>query len=896
MRTTIGKVALAVALALGVGPGSAAAIEYGLHPGSPAAATSTAQAGGHPDVTVEFAISQNGAGRPTAGLMETRVDLPPGLVGNPQVVGTCSMALILVSNTRGGSCSRDSAVGEINVEAMYPGVGSIPPLQIRRIHRMPDHPNEPAVFGTSILGYGVKLIAELRSDGDYGLSLVAPRLPEGVWVKSVKTIFWGVPADHQGPGPRWDGNATTTSTPEISFGGPLEDAPRRTFMSNPSRCAGPLTTGIAIRPWFDKSIVDSAQLTTPAITGCDAVPFAPSIEVTPASRVAGQPSGYTIDIVTPQDDNPERLSTAHLKDATVVLPEGTAISPPVSVGLQTCTDAQLGLDSRDREACPLESKIGSVSLDTPLLDEPLSGSIYQGTQQSSDPASGQMYRIFLTAAGNGIRIKLRGNISVNPVTGQLTTTFVDNPQLPFDRLSLRFKGGDRAPLVNPMTCGEKTATATLKAWSGAVREVSSTFTIDQGCPTGLFAPTFTAGTLNPAAGAFSPFVISVGRADGQQDLDRLTFAFPPGVVGMLSSVPLCGDAAARAGTCGEQSRIGSLMVATGTGGSPLQLPGRLYLTDAYGGGAFGMSIVVPAIAGPFDLGTVVVRGAIHVDPTDAHITVASDPLPPITGGVPLHMRAIDVRVDRERFMFNATRCEPLAVGSLLTGKAQGSAQPSRAYQAKGCKALPYTARLKLTVGARGRTKQNKTTPLTALLTQPVGQTNSKSIDVLLPRSINARLEALNKPCALESYRAATCGRTGLIGDASAVTPVLRDPLRGNVYLVRNPARRLPDIMVALRGQVAMDIVGIVNVAPKTFRLGTKFETIPDVPLTRFRMTFHSNENALLGVATENLCAKATRAAPARIEFRSQALGRTRVFQKLSTVGCGSPAKASARRR
>ncbi|WP_221242784.1 hypothetical protein [Conexibacter arvalis] len=868
-----------------------------MQPGRQSASLSTTQAGAHPDVVVTLDLNRDARNVALLGTKQTGAALPPGLVGNPTIAATCSFdAINRIISGRADTdpCPREAAVGSIKLDVAYPGVRVALPQWTRRLYRLPTQADEPAAFGTTVLGYPVKMVAEGRSDGDYGLTVIAPRLPESVYLNRFEATFWGVPADHQGPGDLWDGILSSRGAKDyMYFGGPLAGAPRKAFMSNPSSCTGnPLSFDLMVQPWV-RSQLYSETVQTPAVTGCDAVPFEPSIEVRPASSVAGAPSGYEVDIVVPQSDDADTLSTAHLKDATVVLPEGTAISPPVADGLQTCTDAQLGLDSRDREACPFASKIGTVTLDTPLLEEPLTGGIYQGTQQSSDPASGEMYRLFLTAAGSGVRIKLRGNISVNPATGQLTTTFVDNPQLPFSRLSLTFKGGDRAPLVNPHSCGEKTATAKLTAWSGAVRDVSSSFAIDQGCPTGLFAPSFTAGTLDPAAGAYSPFAISIGRADGEQDLDRLTFAFPLGVVGMISNVPLCGEAAANAGTCGEESRIGSLTVATGTGGAPLQLPGRLYLTDAYGGGAFGISIVVPAIAGPFDLGTVVVRGAIHVDRATAQITIASDPLPAIVGGVPLHMRAIDVRVDRPQFMFNATSCQRQVVGTNLTGTGGGTATPSHPYQAKGYDRLPYTARLKLTVGARGKTKLNRTTPLTALLTQPVGQTNSKSISVLLPRSINARLEALRNPCELEDYRAERCGRTGLIGDASAITPVLREPLRGNVYLVRNPARRLPDIMVALRGQVAIDVTGIVRVAAGTFQLGTRFNTIPDVPLTRFRMTFRAGRGALLGTA-QNLCAKQSRTAAARIGFRSQARGLTRVFQRLSTRGCGAQAaKATA---
>lgn len=377
--------------------------------------------------------------------------------------------------------------------------------------------------------------------------------------------------------------------------------------------------------------------------------------------MAGAPSGYTVDLSVPQSDDPDGLATADVRSATVALPVGTAISAPAASGLAACSDAQVDVGSAAVEECPDASKIGAVRIDTPLLDQPLTGSLYLGTQLSQDPESGKMYRMFLVAAGSGVRIKLEGNIRADAQTGQLTTTFADNPQLPFSKLSLTFDDGDRAPLVNPPACGEYATTGSLSSWAGQSEPISSSFVIDQGCPSGRFAPTFIAGTTNPFAGAFSPFTMTAERTDADQQLSNLKLDLPSGLLGALGSVPLCPEPQAAAGTCGPDSRVGSTTVSVGSGGAPYSLPGTVSLAGPYKGAPFSLSVAVQAKAGPFDLGLVVVRAALFVDANNARATAVSDTFPTIVGGVPIKYRMINIALDRPGFIFNATDCAPATI-------------------------------------------------------------------------------------------------------------------------------------------------------------------------------------------------------------------------------------------
>lgn len=641
IASMLARLAALALVAIAAAPAQAAE-GYGFQPGSASATLSTLQAGDHPDINVKFEVAREDPapnGKPLGSTKEAVTKLPPGLVGNPSVLATCpltsvvrQMVLSPAWEENWKACPRQAAVGYATIFIRYAYTTAGIPYRMR-VYRLETGPDEAPAFGMSVVGNPIKLVASLRSDGDYGLNVVGANLPEPQLFSSLDVTFWGVPADNQGPGPIWDGSPNVAAgNVHQTFGGPLDGEARRPFMSNPTRCTGePSNITLSLTPWADPNLVVSEDLEIGEFTGCDQLIFDPRIEVKPDTPRAGAPSGYRVDLTVPQSNDADILATPNLKDAVVKLPEGVRIAPPLASGLAACTDAQLGLNSKAAEQCPQASKIGTVQIDTPLLDYPMTGSVYAGSQESSDPESGEMYRLFITAAGSDMRIKLRGSVRVNPVTGQIEASFLDNPQLPFDKFSLRLKGGDRAPLINPDQCGTYTTEATLVPWGGETAEVVNDFVIDRDCPQTRFNPAFQAGSVDPTAGASSPFVLAGARQDSDENMKTVReIELPEGLLGNVGSVELCPEAQAAAGNCPDTSKVGHVRIAAGAGSAPIWLsqagkaPTSVSLTGPYKGAPYGLSIVVPAQAGPFDLGKVVVRSALHVDERTTQLTTGID--------------------------------------------------------------------------------------------------------------------------------------------------------------------------------------------------------------------------------------------------------------------------------
>lgn len=856
--------ALALLFVLGVtGHAAAAGTDFDFESGTPSVTLSTNKAGAHPDVTVAFGINSDASDRPFGTARDVEVALPPGLVGNPMVADTCPLDLVLRVEQADGTnaCPTGALVGYMDFDAITVSGSGL--VYFREpIFRLPSNADEPAAFGSVVLGMPIRMTAAVRSDGDYGLTVIAPRLPEPRIARRLKATFWGVPADHQAPGDFWasaNRNGTTYPGFGVRWGNPAP-GPRKAFLSNLGPCGGPQEVGLGIRSWQNPATTLRTSVGIGATTDCDSpdLKFEPSINVAPSTTKAGAPAGYKIDLNIPQVDEADVLATPTLKDATVTLPEGVAISPPAADGLAACTDEQLGLTSTASEQCPDASKVGTVRIETPVLPDPIDGSIYIGAQKSQDPESGEMYRLFLTAYGQGVRVKLRGQIKANAANGQLTTTFLDNPQLPFSKLSLQFKDGDRAPLVNPVACGPKNVTGKLASWAGQAKDVSSTFTIDQDCPTGAFAPTFEAGTTNAMAGAFAPFTMTIRRNDGDQDLSQIGLDLPPGLLGALGSVPLCGEAQAAAGTCDESTRVGSTTVSAGTGGAPYSLPGKVYLAGPYKGAPFSMSIVVPAKAGPFDLGLVVVRSPLQVDANKAKVAAPADPLPRIVGGVPLHLRMVNIALDRAGFIFNATSCQPMAIGATLQSTAGATVAASSPYQAQGCDKVILDPKLSLKItGGKGEMGKFKHPGVEADLSQAFGQSGLKKVRVKLPVSLALDTAASNKPGALcepAGAAARNCPDSSIVGHAVAETPALHEPLKGPIYFVRGERiengqvrKTLPGLYIKLEGEgVPLDLHATSSfTATKPQLLEATFDDIPDAPIKSFRMTVNSGKGGIL---------------------------------------------------
>ena len=586
------------------------------------------------------------------------------------------------------ACDPSTQVGKLILNFWVNGFPSDFSLNVYHVDTQPGH---AASFATVALIPTVLINADIGPGHGYQLTTSLSNASEGIPLAGSELTFWGVPAD-----PSHDADRG-------GFGGPLPaDSPRKPFLTYPANCsASSLTAGVDVNSWATPNTHVTATADLPAPTGCDALSIDPGLNVAPSTSQADTPSGYAVTTTLPQNNDPDELGTPALRTVQVTLPEGVSLAPPAADGLALCTDAQFGVSSDDPVACPDAAKIGKVSIHSPLQPNPLTGSLYFGA-----PTAGSPFRIFMVASGPGTLIKLIGNVSPDPSSGRLTTVFDNLPQLPFDNLTLTFFGGSRAALANPQSCGTFTAGSAITAWSGQTASPSSSFDIT-GCASPVpFAPSFVAGMTDSQAGGTGALTIQFGRGDGEQNLSSVNVDLPPGLLAHLGTVPVCSDADANAGTCPAESQVGSASVAAGSGDLPLWLGGKTYLTGPYKGAPFGLAVVVPAVAGPLDLGTVVVRQAISVNPDDAHVTVASDPFPSIVGGIPLRLRRLAVTVDRPDFLVNPTNCDPLSIGAVVTSASGSQATVSSPFHASGCDKLAFSPKLAMKfTGGRSHTKK-----------------------------------------------------------------------------------------------------------------------------------------------------------------------------------------------
>ena len=515
-RTLLTGLLTAIALLALAGPAQA---DFGLQPDSFTMSTANAKAGGHGDVVTTFAVNQSGPATPEGGTMKNLVvDLPPGLLGNPRAVPTCEIFRVRIPGA--GACPRSTMVGYIRTEVAFPAFG-VSDFMTTPIYNIVPNKGEPAAFAFAIYFNTVRLDASVRSDGDYGIRIAANNLSERLYLLSGTVTFWGVPADHSGPG------ALINSSTGATFDGPSEDL-RKPFLSNPTTCDGTPSATMSLTSWqapLDTLRYD-AQLA--ARTDCGDVPFQPSMTVRPDNAEASAPAGNAIDLVVPQNTNPGGLAAAHLRKAVVKLPAGVTVSPSAANGQQACSDAGIGVGSTAAPSCPDASKIGTVQVTTPLLEDPLKGAVYLGEQRPD-----QLLRLFIVAEGSGVMVKLPGVATPDPVTGQLTVTFDNTPQLPFSSLHLELDGGPQAPLTNPASCGTATTNWDLTPWSSTTPVMGTDgFEVTGNCEAaGRFAPALDAGAVSPTAGASSPFVVNLTRPDGQQDLSGVDLTLPAACLG-----------------------------------------------------------------------------------------------------------------------------------------------------------------------------------------------------------------------------------------------------------------------------------------------------------------------------------------------------------------------------
>lgn len=878
------------------------------------------QAGGHPfeaTTTINFNTYRNadpekGDLTPVEPVKDITVDLPAGFVGDPSGLGRCSLAQLSYTEFIASkpSCPPDSQVGTTLIRTFGSRLawGPIP------VYNMDPPSDAPARFGFNALGTVVTLDVTVRTGGDYGLSARLRNVSEGLTAASASLTLWGVPGDPVHDPERacvgvlapWQGGPTCSAGTAVTA-----------LLRNPTSCP-PAGTGLAtvlsVDSWFHPDAVVQQTVFShlppgypfptaqwgaqQGTTGCEQVPFDPSFSAAPDSTVAGAPTGFSFDITLPQSSDPAAIDEADVKKVVVSMPAGVRLSTSAAAGLAGCSPAQVALDSAAPAACPAESKIGTVEVRAPAVRDPLEGSVYLATPH--DNPFGSLVGLYLVASGSGVTLKLPGQVSLDPSSGQVTTTFDNNPQLPFSSLHLALDGGARAPLANPVACGTYTTHADLTSWSGKTVSADSSFAITADgngapCPANSFAPGFTAGTESPVAGTSSPFELQITRPDTSPDLGGLQLHTPPGLTGKIASVVLCSNADANAGTCPPASKIGDVTVGAGSGPNPFYITnGGLYLTGPYKGAPFGLSVVVPAIAGPFNLGNVVVRQAITVDKHTAALSVASDPLPTILQGITLGVRDIRVSIDKPGFFLNPTSCAQQTIAATITAATGQTKAVSQRYQAAECASLAFKPSMALAVGGKGHLRTGDPTPLSTRITMPAGQANIRYVRVTLPSTINARLTVIDDACTRAQFETdiAKCAHAQA-GTAVAVTPLLRDPLRGNVYFVRN-GHPIPDLFVALRGQVDFDLIGRVTI-PGGKKLATTFSTAPDVPIKSFKLHLYGdNKHGSVGAAA-NLCTTTSKKATAALDFIGQNGRVLQVDQRLLIHGCPKP-KQKARSR
>jgi hypothetical protein len=876
------------------------------------------QAGGHPyeaATTFELNHKVDSVGNviPDGGQAKTvLVDLPAGFVGSPIAQPACSMGVFLGS-AQTFNCPESAQVGLVELKVSFGA--DVWVFRGVPLYNLDPSPGIAASLGFVVQRVPIFLDARVSSDGGYHVQVSANNTPEALALRVSSVRLWGVPAD-----PIHNSERVCSGTLNTR-GCSAESAPRA-FLTNPTACpsAGEgLRTDLAIDSWANPGVFDHASFVShkpPGFgfddpvppsewgsvqgpTGCDVVPFDPSISVQPDTSMPDSPSGLEFGVSFPQDglDNPTGLGTAHLKRAEVTFPEGMTISPSAASGLEACSDEQIGIGNENPVACPDASKVGTVTATTPLLDKPLTGALYVGSQQSDDPASGRMFRIFmaLESKQRGIIVKLGGEVRTlgdeKTGAGRVVTTFDSNPQVPVSNITVRLDGGARAPLATPPSCGEKTATAKLTSWAGQTVERSDTFTID--CPPGLggFSPAFVAGSVNSTGGAFSPLGVRINRPDGQQYISGVSLGMPLGTVAKLKGVPLCSDAQANAGICPIESRIGTATVGAGPGSSPFYLSGPVALTGPYKGAPYGLAVAVRAKAGPFDLGMVVVRQAIYVDPVDARLAVVSDPLPVVLKGVPVRLRSVDVIVDRPGFTVNPTSCAAKQVVADFVSSLEATSKQAARFQASDCTQLGFSPKLQLQLTGKGQMIDGGHPGLKASLTQPRHQAGIKSVKVALPLSLaldpeNAVSDTL---CEFEEGQKADpqCPKSSIVGSAKAVTPLLNKPLSGPVYFVKNVRvdkktrrriRTLPTLLLALRGEVALNVRATSSVEKN--KLVSTFATVPDAPVTRFDLTLKGGKKGIL-VVNGNAC-KRTKTATVILNAHN---GKKRIANSTTNPPC-----------
>jgi hypothetical protein len=851
--------------------------------------SSEREAGAHPDLfTVPFDLNTSepdpvhrpGFTQEAETIRDLHVDTPPGFIGNPSAVGECSQAEFTV-----GECPRSSLVGREDL-LVYPISGGVEEMFVlsSSVYNL-SHPRGVITdLAFVIAGNPVHIKVSLDPANHYAITSEVPSINESLPPYGQRLTLWGVPADHSHDSEGCGSGLLIFTGEECAT-----DATPKPFLSVPSQCESENVFRLHhYDSWQSKNVFGpEIDYTMPGlVTACDKPRFEPEVEIEPTGKQANTPTGLDVHVKLAQNENPNALATPPVKRFTVKLPEGMSFSPSFADGLKSCSLAQMKLGTNEPIECPDASRIGEVTLHTPLLPKVTEGSMYLAAQ--GDNPFGSLFALYLVlhdTEERGVLLKMPGKIEVDPVTGQITTTFSDTPQFPFDELTLKFRSGPRAPLVSPPTCGTHRIGVEVASYAQPQKpvDVSNAYNVTEGpngtpCPPDSarrpFAPKFSGGTLNPVAGAYSPFLFRLSREDQEQELSQVTTVLPPGLVAKIAGIPFCPQAAidsispaAGAGAaelahpaCPAASQIGTLSAGVGAGPSPNYFAGKVYLAGPYKGAPLSLAIVSPGIAGPIDLGNVVVRAALHVDPSSTQVTAVSDPFPTILHGVLLRVRDVRLRMDRPQTTINPTNCSPMSVngqitgvgGSLFTTADDSLFSASTPFQVANCASLSFKPNLAFHLF--GGTHRGSHPKFKATLTMPQGGANIAAASVALPHSEFLDQGHIGTVCTRVQFaegngNGEACPAASIYGTATAKSPLLDETLTGNVYL-RSSSHELPDLVVALRGKIDVNVAGTVDSVNGGIR--NTFDFVPDAPVETFTLTLAGGNKGLL-VNSRDIC-------------------------------------------
>ena len=886
---------------------------YEWRPGEP-----STQAGEHPyAVATTIALNKtkiaaigNGPSQGESGVTGTMVNtknietkLPPGLIGNPTALPRCPHLLVTEE-----MCPPQDQVGLIWIYGSKEKEPSEAERQMNEnkqwawfalpLYNVVPASDVPAEFGAFVEGQAPAWITfNVRTGSDYGITADSLKIISAIALEKVIVVVWGVPASHAHDGKARENGEPQTEVIERHGCGtvpcPDPEPEEKAFLTNPTSCAGPQTASVLLDSWQEPEswLAASTELPGGGFTGCGKLKFEPGLEAQPTTNVADSPTGLHVDLHVPQDvdrqgfEEPGTLATADLKDARVTLPAGMTIDPSSADGLQACSEAQIGyLPQRSAEVghpqftpgaaeCPDASKIGTVEVDSPDIAHPLPGAVYVAAQDANPFKSLLALYITVYDPQTGVVVKLPGKVALDPVTGQLTTTVDENPQLPFNDFKLDFFAGSRGALTTPLVCGSYAVGSDLTPWSapeGADATPSSLpFTVS-GAPGGGAcvsseaqapnSPGFTAGTASPVAGSYSPFVLKLSREDGSQRFRALNVTLPPGLTGKIAGIEQCPQAAIEKAqsrghegygaleqsspSCPSGSAVGIVHVGAGSG-APYYVTGRAYFAGPYEGAPFSLVIVTPAVAGPFDLGTVVVRAGLFINPSTAQVTVRSDPFPSILDGIPLDIRSVAVEMNRHEFVLNPTSCAVMSVSGEEKSTTGSVASLSSRFQAGGCTTLPFAP--SFTASTQGKASKAGGASLVVKVNPLPGQANIAKVDLQLPKQLPSRLTTLQKACTEAQFNAnpAGCPEGSVIGSAVAHTPILNSPLVGPSYLVSHGGAAFPDVEFVLQGE-GVKIVLDGGTQIKNGVTYSHFETVPDAPITSFETILPEGPHSVLG--------------------------------------------------